>query len=114
MTEPKSPGEPRLAISPFRDWIIQRSAAFARRKCLGDGVPVREASSTEVSYTGLCILAEECRISERTLRRYVEGFERRKTGSIRDITDVPLQTVDKCLSNEGTTLLWELYPELGH
>lgn len=116
MAPTRQAGDPVLPITPFRDWIIQRSATFARQECFADGIssPRHQVSLEEVSRRGLGLLAKECRISERTLRRYVEGFEKRKSGTIRDIEYVPLQTVDKCLSNEGTTFLWELYPELGH
>jgi hypothetical protein len=115
MARTRHSSDPVLPVSPFRDWIIQRSEAFAKQEYLADGISsIRQVSLEDVSRRGLGLLAKECRVSERTLRRYVEGFEKRKTGTIRDIEYVPLQTVDKCLLNEGTTLLWELYPELGH
>jgi hypothetical protein len=115
MATTRHASDPLLAISPFRDWIIERSTTFARQESFADGISsIREVSLENVSRRGLGLLAKECRVSERTLRRYVEGFEKRKSGTIRDIEHVPLQTVDKCLSNEGSTFLWELYPELGH
>lgn len=94
-------GDPKLPLVPFQQWIKERSAHYARV----EGI---EARGEEVA--GIGHLAYLCGVSERLLRRHINGYEIDRDGRRREITHVALSTVDKCLTNEGTTLIWELYP----
>lgn len=96
--------DPKLPIDPFVEWIRERADFYARSECL-------EAKSGTV--IGIGLLANICGIAERSLHRFVSGYEIDKNGKRREICEVPLSTVDECLTNEGTTLIWELYPDEG-
>lgn len=91
-----------VPVGPFQEWIIKKTKEYELDNVLS-------SSGT----AGLNILGEVCQVSDRTLRRFLAGEEIAKnTGTKRKITEIPLDTVDKCLTNEGSTDLWELYPSL--
>jgi hypothetical protein len=107
MIERRSAGAPKsdpvFPLGPFQDWIRERAAFYASDLDL---------IVAEGEVAGLGHLARVCDINPRSLRRYLDGGEiSAKTGQWRPITTVTLGTVDKCLTNEGTTFLWELYDE---
>lgn len=93
--------DPKLPIEPFQNWIRERAAFYVKRE---DLPPVRPGD-----VAGLGFLANLCGISDRTLRRYLDGYEIDKKGRRRELTHVPLGTVDQCLTREGSTFIFELY-----
>lgn len=99
----------KLDPKPFQDWIRDRCEHYA--SSLGP----EELAQNEGYNQGLSHLARACRIADRTLRRFLDGYEvvshGERKGERRPITGIPLKTVDECLSNEGSTFLFELYPE---
>lgn len=54
------------------------------------------------SYESIEALARECGVNSRVFRRYTTGEQQRIT----------LDVADRILTNEGSTHLWELWPEL--
>jgi len=95
--------DPSLEIMPFQEWIEERASFYAAEY---------EVIAADGQVAGLTHLAQACEIPPRTLRRFLDGREVDKNGNERQITHVPLGTVDKCLTNEGTTFLWEIYDNL--
>lgn len=93
----------KLPLKPFQDWIRDRCAHYAA----ADELP-RNAAQGGVS--GLPALATACHISERALRRFLDGYDMDRAGSRRPLTGIPLRTVDECLFYEKSTMLVDLYP----
>lgn len=87
--------DPKLAIEPFQQWIRKRAAKYAKDFSL------HSIDNDKVS--GLGHLALACHVSEKRLYQILKGDEYPD--------GVPLKTVDDALTNEGSTFLFELYPE---
>lgn len=90
-------GQEMLKLKPFQDWLTER----------------RER------YGGIGDLSEVVGIPERQLYTLITGFEmvsgkRRRDGKscMRPKLSVSIDVVDRALIREGSTSLWELYPEL--
>ena len=79
-----------LEIEPFQEWIEKRLPAYD-------------------SIDTFAMLVET---SARTVHRWRTGREVDKRGKERIINKIPLNTVDIAITREGSTNLWELYPEL--
>jgi hypothetical protein len=79
-----------LEIGPFQEWIEKRLTAYD-------------------SIDTFAMLVET---SARTVHRWRTGREVDKRGKERIINKIPLNTVDIAITREGSTNLWELYPEL--
>lgn len=97
----------KLPIGPFQDWIRDRCKHYVN--LLGP----EDLAHNDGYLIGLSYLANACQISERTLRRFLDGYEtvgRGANRARRELPGIPLRTVDECLLNEGSTFLFELYP----
>lgn len=95
----------KLALAPFQDWIRERARYYSDINdewMMGYDRPD--------AMLGIGALANACHISDRTLRRFLDGGAVSQ-GKWRPVTHVPLGTVDSCLTNEGSTYLFELYDE---
>ena len=79
-----------LEIGPFQEWIEKR---------------------LEV-YDSIDTFATLVETSPRSVHRWRKGREIDKMGKERTINKIPLNTVDIAITREGSTNLWELYPEL--
>jgi hypothetical protein len=60
-------------------------------------------------YENIQKFALACGVSERWLRRLLNGYEM-SNGKVRPVDYVSLDKVDEILINEGSTMLWEIYP----
>lgn len=78
----------RVPAGPFREWILRRADFYNRLLPYNNGAGAAE-------------LARRSGLSE---RRINEVLKRSKF--------VRVDIVDRALVNEGSTMLWEIYPEL--
>jgi hypothetical protein len=93
----------QLPLEPFQKWILERCAYYAKRNHIDVLRPGEVA--------GLAALSRACHITDRSLRRFLDGGEIDKDSEWREISTVSMATVDSCLTNEGSTFLFELYPD---
>jgi hypothetical protein len=100
--------EDMVPLAPFQRWLEERLPVYAAAEVPTPGRPPGRP--------GMGGLATATGLAERTVFRFLEGRERSKTEKYdtgyREITEIPLSTVDRALMNEGSTDLWEIYPHL--
>lgn len=98
----------KLPLGPFQEWIRDRCEHYVATH------EPEDVAQNEGYIAGLSHLAHACQVSQRTLRRFLDGYEivghGKQRGNRRELPGIPLQTVDSCLTNEGSTFLFELYP----
>lgn len=91
----RQPEETYLPVEPFQQWIREKADWYAK-------LYPSENNQTPGALSGIGPLSLACHVTERTLRRVMEPATKNVTFSM----------VDKALTNEGSTMLWELYDHL--